>query len=95
MDYDLLYDMVDAMKKIAEEREHSVSDVALNYLLQKPAITSLIIGVRNIDQLKANLTASDWDLTADEVAILDKVSRVPVLYPYMDQKMGFIVSKKE
>ena len=55
----------------------------------------MIIGVRNIDQLKANLTASDWDLTEEEVAILDKVSRVPVLYPYMDQKMGFIVSKKE
>ena len=95
MDYELLYDMVDAMKKIAEERGHSVSDVALNYLLQKPAVASLIIGVRNIDQLKANLTASDWDLTEEEVAILDKVSRVPVLYPYMDQKMGFIVSKKE
>ena len=92
VDYDFLYNIVDAMKKIAEERGVSVSDVALNYLLQKPAVASLIIGVRKIEQLKANLTASDWDLTAEEVAILDGVSRQPEPYPYMDQKMGFIVS---
>ena len=92
VDYDILYNIVDAMKKIAEDRGVSVSDVALNYLLQKPAVTSLIIGVRRIDQLKANLTASDWDLTAEEVKILDDVSRPPELYPYVDQKMGFVVS---
>ena len=92
VDYDILYNIVDAMKKIAEERGVSVSDVALNYLLQKPAVTSLIIGVRKIDQLKANLTASDWDLTAEEVAIFDGVSRPADLNPYVDQKMGFVVS---
>lgn len=92
VDYEMLYSIVDEMKKIAAERGVSVSDVALNYLLQKPAITSLIIGVRNIDQLKANMTASDWDLTAEEVGILDRVSRPAELYPYMDQKMGFVVS---
>ena len=80
------------MKKIAQARGVSVSDVALNYLLQKPAVTSLIIGVRRLDQLKANLTASGWDLTAEEVAILDRVSMPAPLYPYMDQKMGFVVS---
>lgn len=92
VDYEMLYSIVDELKKIAAARGVSVSDAALNYLLQKPAITSLIIGVRNIGQLKANLTASDWDLTAEEVAILDKVSRPAELYPYMDQKMGFVVS---
>lgn len=92
VDYDILYHIVDEMKKIAGERGVSVSDVALNYLLQKPAVTSLIIGVRRLDQLKANLSASDWDLTAEEVAILDGASQVPQLYPYVDQKMGFIVS---
>ena len=92
VDYEMLYTIVDEMKRIAADRGVSVSDVALNYLLQKPAIASLIIGVRNIDQLKANLTASDWDLTADEVAALDRVSRPAELYPYMDQKMGFVVS---
>ena len=92
VDYDLLYGIVDEMKKIAAARGVSVSDVALNYLLQKPAITSLIIGVRRIDQLKANLSASGWDLTAEEVASLDRVSMPMPLYPYMDQKMGFVVS---
>ena len=92
VDYDILYNIVDAMKKIAEERDVSVSDVALNYLLQKPAVTSLIIGVRKIEQLQANLTASGWDLTPEEVAILDGVSRPQDLYPYVDQKMGFVVS---
>ena len=92
VDYDILYNIVDAMKKIAEERGVSVSDVALNYLLQKPAVTSLIIGVRKIEQLQANLTASDWDLTPEEMKILDGVSRPQDLYPYVDQKMGFVVS---
>ena len=92
VDYDILYNIVDAMKKIAEERGVSVSDVALNYLLQKPAVTSLIIGVRKIEQLQANLTASDWDLTPEEMKILDGVSRPADLYPYVDQKMGFVVS---
>ena len=80
------------MKKIAEERGVSVSDVALNDLLQKPAVASLIIGVRKIEQLQANLTASDWDLTPEEMKILDGVSRPQDLYPYVDQKMGFVVS---
>ena len=92
VDYNVLYDIVDAMKKIAGERGVSVSDVALNYLLQKPAVTSLIIGVRRIEQLQSNLTASGWDLSEEEVKILDGVSRVPELYPYTDQKMGFVVS---
>ena len=92
VDYDILYNIVDAMKKIAEERGVSVSDVALNYLLQKPAVASLIIGVRKIEQLQANLTASDWDLTPEEMKILDGVSRPQDLYPYVDQKMGFVVS---
>ena len=82
----------DELKRIAADRGVSVSDVALNYLLQKPSVASLIIGVRNIDQLKANLTASGWDLTPEEVAALDRVSRPADLYPYVDQKAGFIVS---
>lgn len=92
VDYDLLYGIVDELKRIAADRGVSVSDVALNYLLQKPSVASLIIGVRNIDQLKANLTASGWDLTPEEVAALDRVSRPADLYPYVDQKAGFIVS---
>ncbi|NLV49854.1 MAG: aldo/keto reductase [Clostridiales bacterium] len=92
VDYEFLYRIIDELKKISEKRGVSVSDVALNYLLQKPAITSLIIGVRRVDQLKANLKASDWDLSAEEVARLDKISRPAGLYPYEDQKAGFIIS---
>lgn len=92
VELEYLYRIIDELKKIAEIRGVTVSDIALNYLLQKPAITSLIIGVRNAEQLKANLTASDWDLSAEEVSVLDEVSRPAGLYPYEDQKSGFIVS---
>ncbi len=92
VDYEVLFRIVDVLKGIAAERGVSVSDAALNYLLQKPAITSLIVGVRTEAQLKANLTASGWDLTPEEVAALDQASVLPELYPYSDQKSGFIVS---
>lgn len=92
VDYDMLFNIIDALKEIAAGHNVSVADAALNYLLQKPAITSLIIGVRRADQLLANLTASGWDLTAEEVALLDRVSTMPDLYPYTDQKMNFIFS---
>jgi aryl-alcohol dehydrogenase-like predicted oxidoreductase len=60
--------------------------VALNWLLQRPTVSSLIIGARNEEQLRQNLGAAGWNLTAEQVAILDKASEVPPVYPYWHQR---------
>jgi aryl-alcohol dehydrogenase-like predicted oxidoreductase len=82
-----LFTVVDELRRIAVSRETTVPHVALNYLLRKPGVSSLIIGVRDTRQLADNLNATDWELTPDEVAALDRVSEPPGLYPYSDQKI--------
>lgn len=74
------------MEKIAGERKVSVSQVALNWLLRKPAIASVILGARNEEQLKDTLKTSDWSLTVDEFARLDAVSKPVIPYPYWHQQ---------
>jgi aryl-alcohol dehydrogenase-like predicted oxidoreductase len=68
--------------------DKTIPQVALNWLLQRPGVANIVIGARNADQLKANLGAIGWDLTADQVARLDGVSRRQPIYPYWHQ-MGF------
>jgi aryl-alcohol dehydrogenase-like predicted oxidoreductase len=82
---DYLYDVVDALDEVAKETEKTVPQVALNWLLRRPTVSTLIIGARNEEQLKANLGAVGWKLTADQVARLDKVSARPLAYPYWHQ----------
>jgi len=77
-----LYPVIDALDNIAKERSVSISQVALNYLLQKPGVCSLIIGTRTIEQLKQNLKAMQWQINQEEVALLDKVSEPRRMYPY-------------
>lgn len=72
---------VDAMRPIATERNVSVAQVALAYLLAKPAVTSVIIGAKTDAQLADNLAATKLALTAEELAVLDKVSALPPEYP--------------
>jgi aryl-alcohol dehydrogenase-like predicted oxidoreductase len=59
--------------------------VALNWLLQRPTVASVIIGARNEEQLKQNLAAAEWNLTAEQVVKLDKASAVQPVYPYWHQ----------
>ena len=80
------YDIVDALAGIAEARGVSVAQVALNYLLRKPGVTSLIVGARNREQLADNLATAGWELDAAEVAALDAVSDLPLPYPYWHQR---------
>jgi aryl-alcohol dehydrogenase-like predicted oxidoreductase len=82
---DYLYDVVDALDEVAKETEKTVPQVALNWLLRRPTVSTLIIGARNEEQLKANLGTVGWKLTADQVARLDKVSARPLAYPYWHQ----------
>jgi len=66
--------------------KRSVAQVALNWLLQRPTISSLIIGARNEEQLRDNLEAVGWDLAPEQVARLDAASAVTPIYPYWHQR---------
>ncbi len=80
-----LYDIVDALLAIAEPRGVSAAQVALAWLLGRPAVTTLVIGARTEAQLADNLAAADLALTQEERATLDSVSAPPLLYPYWHQ----------
>jgi aryl-alcohol dehydrogenase-like predicted oxidoreductase len=84
-DQDGLYDIIEVLVGIGEERGVSAAQVALAYLLGRPAVTSVIIGARTTEQLADNLTAASLSLTEAERAQLDKVSAPPLIYPYWHQ----------
>jgi aryl-alcohol dehydrogenase-like predicted oxidoreductase len=84
-----LYTVVDALDKVAAEIGRTVPQVALNWLLQRPTISSVIIGARNEEQLRQNLDSVGWNLTADQVAALDKASDLQPVYPYWHQRKFF------
>ncbi len=80
------FDIVDVLRDIAKQREVSVAQVALNWLLRKPGVTSVIVGARRRDQLTDNLATAAWELSADELRRLDQVSERPLPYPYWHQR---------
>jgi len=80
-----LYKVVDALDQVAKETEKSVPQVALNWLLQRPSVSTIIIGARNEDQLRQNLGAEGWSLSAAQVAALDRASEQEPVYPYWHQ----------
>ncbi len=82
---ELLYRIVDILDEVAAETGKSVAQVALNWLLQRPTVSNIIIGARNEEQLKQNLEAVGWNLTVDQVKRLDAASAVPPIYPYWHQ----------
>jgi len=77
-----LYAIVDVLDAIAEETGKSVPQIAINWLLQRPTVSSVIIGARNEQQLRDNLGAVGWNLTGEQVARLDKASERTAAYPY-------------
>ena len=80
-----LYTVVDALDAVAQETGKSVPQIALNWLLQRPTVSTLVIGARNEQQLRDNLGAVGWNLTAEQVARLDAASDRPLSYPYWHQ----------
>ncbi len=82
-----LFKVVDAIDEIAKETGKSVPQVALNWLLQRPTISSVIIGARNEEQLRQNLGAVGWNLSGQQVAKLDAASSVHIPYPYWHQRL--------
>lgn len=86
LNWELGYKVVDSLREIAVMRDVPISQVALNWLLRKPGVTSLIVGARKIEQLEENLGTIRWELSAEEVKALDDVSTPPDLYPYWHQR---------
>jgi aryl-alcohol dehydrogenase-like predicted oxidoreductase len=82
VDEEHLYRVVDALDVIAAETGKSVPQIALNWLLQRPTVASVIVGARNEEQLRDNLGAVGWTLTAEQLAVLNEASTVTAPYPY-------------
>lgn len=81
-----LYNVVEAIDAIARETGKTVPQVAINWLLQRPTVSSVILGARNQEQLQQNLGAVGWNLTAEQVKRLDEASAVTPPYPYWWQR---------
>lgn len=82
------FSLIDALDQVAEETGKTVAQVALNWLLQRPTVASIIIGARNEEQLRQNLGAVGWNLSAEQVKTLDIASEREPIYPYWHQR-GF------
>ena len=76
-----LYRVVDAIDEVAKETGKTVAQIAINWLLRKPTVSSVIIGARTEEHLKQNLGAEGWKLTPSQVAKLDEASTPPMPYP--------------
>ena len=83
---EFLYGVVDALDAVATETGKTVPQIALNWLLQRPTVSSVVVGARNEQQLRDNLGADGWNLNANQVARLDKASAVTPVYPYWHQR---------
>ena len=81
-----LYQVVDALDEIAAETGKSVPQIALNWLLERPTVSSVILGARNEEQLRHNLGATGWNLTEAQVRKLDEASATTPAYPYWWQR---------
>ena len=88
VDNDYFYRVLDALDDIAEETGKSVPQIALNWLLQRPTVSSIIVGARDELQLRENLGAIGWNLTSAQVAKLDSAGDLTPIYPYWHQR-GF------
>ena len=84
-DEDKLYDTIEELVAIGGDHGVSAAQVALAYIIGKPAVTSVIVGARTEEQLADNLASAELSLSEEEVARLDAVSAQPLLYPYWHQ----------
>jgi aryl-alcohol dehydrogenase-like predicted oxidoreductase len=82
VDEERLYRVVDALDEIAAETGHTIPQIAINWLLRRPTVASVIVGARDEAQLRDNLGAVGWALTAEQVDRLDAASATTPAYPY-------------
>ena len=76
------YDIVDILDGVAKAHNATVAQAALNYLLCKPGVSSVVFGVRTTGQLSENLKTTEWQLMPEEITKLDKISKPASFYPY-------------
>jgi len=81
-----LYRVVDAIDAVSRETGKTVAQIALNWLLRKPTVSTIVIGARNEEQLKQNIGAEGWQLTPGQVSRLDEASSPAIAYPYWHQR---------
>ncbi|MFH8569183.1 aldo/keto reductase [Streptomyces sp. NPDC017993] len=88
---ELLYRVVDVLTEIAEETGRTIPQIALNWLLRRPTVSSVIIGARDETQLRQNIGAVGWELTGEQAARLDAAGAKPAPYPYFpyERQEGF------
>ena len=82
---DYLYRVVDALDGVANETGKTIPQIALNWLLHRPTVSTVIIGARSEEQLRENLGAVGWTLTAEQITLLEQASNVQKIYPYWHQ----------
>jgi aryl-alcohol dehydrogenase-like predicted oxidoreductase len=82
---DHLFQAVDAIDGVAAETGKTVPQIALNWLMHRPTVATIIFGARNEEQLRQTLGADGWSLTAAQIAKLDAASKTPRPYPYWHQ----------
>jgi aryl-alcohol dehydrogenase-like predicted oxidoreductase len=80
-----LFRVVDALNEVSKEIGKSIPQIALNWLTQRPTVSTVIVGARNEQQLRDNLGAVGWDLTSEQIAKLDAASAMTPAYPYWHQ----------
>jgi aryl-alcohol dehydrogenase-like predicted oxidoreductase len=83
---ELLFKVVDTLHELAQETGKTIPQIALNWVLQRPTVSNVIIGARNETQLRDNLGAIGWNLSAAQVARLDAASATTPAYPYWHQR---------
>lgn len=93
VDEERLYRVVDALDAIAMETGKSIPQIALNWLLQRPTVSTVLIGARNEAQLRDNLGAVGWSLDAEQMQALDDASRVTPPYPYYPYWNGMFAER--
>ncbi|WP_299568853.1 aldo/keto reductase [uncultured Pedobacter sp.] len=87
-----LFKITDALEAIAAETGKTVAQVSLNWLLQRPTVSSIIVGARNEEQLLQNLDAVGWQLSTDQLKKLDEASEIPPIYPYWHQRQNTVLN---
>ncbi len=92
VDSDRLYTIMDVLDAVAEETGKTVAQVALNWVLQRPTVSSIIIGARNEEQLQQNLGVVGWKLTTEQVKRLDQASDTAPIYPYWHQRQNLTLN---
>jgi aryl-alcohol dehydrogenase-like predicted oxidoreductase len=86
VDDEYMYKVIDVLDEVAKEVNKPLPQVALNWLLQRPTVDTVIIGARNEAQLKQNLGAAEWKLTPEQVSKIDAASKTQAPYPYWHQR---------